>query len=163
MKILNTMIIGSLLFGAACLHADDKTIAVNAVATYYDEKIIPSNIKNECDELGAQLSKSAMINLTKNGWSVLSSPNIDDSTQPIKLKLQIANALSSGNAFVGHRKSVSILAELYKDGELIDTYSGTRDSGGGVGAGFKGSCAVLARCVNTLGSDVTKWLEKQNI
>lgn len=45
----------------------------------------------------------------------------------------------------------------------IDTYAGSRNSSGGIGGGFKGSCAVLERCVNTLGKDVDAWLKKQTI
>jgi hypothetical protein len=85
-----------------------------------------------------------------------------DLSEGTQLKLMISNALSSGNAFMGHHKSVSIIAELYKDGKLIDTYSTTRNSGGGIGAGFKNSCAVLERCVTTLGKDVAQWVKTKS-
>ena len=70
-------------------------------------------------------------------------------------------ALSGGNAFVGHHKSVSILATLYKDGHAIDSYTTTRSSQGGLLAGFKGSCSVLYRCVDTLGSDISRWVNSK--
>lgn len=53
---------------------------------------------------------------------------------------------------------VSINIELYKDGELIAQQALSRNSGGGIGGGFKDSCDVLGRCVKTLGKDTSKWL-----
>ena len=76
--------------------------------------------------------------------------------------LTLTNATSIGNAFMGHRKSVTIEAILYEDGVEIDHYRGSRDSGGGFGAGFKGSCSVLGRCVKTLGKDVANWYNKKH-
>jgi hypothetical protein len=144
-------------------YASDKVITVSSAASYYDEKIIPSNIKAECSELGSQFSEATKSNLEAEGWSVSLSNDVGEAAKGTSIKLQITNALSAGNAFMGHKKSVSVVAELYKDGKLVDTYSGTRDSSGGIGAGFKGSCSVLQRCVNTLGSDVTKWLKKKQL
>ena len=75
--------------------------------------------------------------------------------------MKIVNATSRGNAYTGHHKSVSIEAELFENGQLVDTYTGSRNSTGGFAGRFKGSCSVLARCVNTLGNDVSKWLKKK--
>jgi hypothetical protein len=33
---------------------------------------------------------------------------------------------------------------------------------GGIAAGFKGSCAVLERCADTLGEDLARWLKGQS-
>ena len=81
--------------------------------------------------------------------------------QGLSLSLAITNEVTAGNAFMGHSKSVSIEATLHRDGEVVDTYVGTRDSGGGFGAGFKSSCTVLKRCVNTLGKDGAGWLRRR--
>ncbi|MEM0514100.1 hypothetical protein WCN91_01365 [Pseudoalteromonas sp. YIC-827] len=63
--------------------------------------------------------------------------------------------VSGGNAFIGHRKSASVSAKLMIDGKVVDSTSKTRNSAGG----FKGSCSVLAHTVNTLGSDIAKWVK----
>ena len=47
------------------------------------------------------------------------------------------------------------------DKEVADTIK-TRNAAGGFLGGFKGSCAVLEHTVNTLGSDVVKWLKTPN-
>jgi hypothetical protein len=75
--------------------------------------------------------------------------------------LRIENALSSGNAFIGHRKQVTTSAKLYANGKEIARSTHTRDSMGGFTGGFKGSCAVLERCANTLANDITTWLKGQ--
>ena len=142
--------------------ADEKIINVDTVAQYHDEQVIQSNIINECTQLGTQFSTSTKKYLEKNGWSVNFNSNADEKIDGTKLELKIINAMSTGNAFTGHRKSVSIEAKLFKDGNFIDSYKATRSSGGGFLGGFKGSCAILAHCVNTLGNDVSKWLKKSD-
>ncbi|MGH1440369.1 MAG: hypothetical protein ACRBBR_09685 [Cellvibrionaceae bacterium] len=138
--------------------ASEKSITISNEATYYDKKIIAPNIRNECIHLGSEFSNSTELQLSKQGWEV----NRDDSlpANGLSLKLVITNVHSSGNAWTGHRKSVSIEAILMKDGETIDSYEHIRKSGGGIGGGFKSSCAVLKRCVDTLGKDVSKWLSR---
>jgi hypothetical protein len=148
----------TLAFGA---HAADKSIVLNEAAGYVDASLVQSNIVKECKELGSELSNSTKSYLEQAGWSVRTSPDIDALQEGTKLKLTIKTAFSSGNAFMGHRKSVSIKAELFKDGKLVDEYAGTRNSSGGVAGGFSGSCDVLFRCANTLGNDVSKWLSKR--
>ena len=154
------------LLAIACLLAPTAfaaDITINQTVKYHDEKIIPTKIKIECLNLGPKLVASTEEAVQKNGWSVIKKDIVDGTAAGVSLKLTIANAHSGGNAFIGHHKSVSIIAELFKDGKLIDTYTGDRSSSGGFGGGFKGSCAVLERCVNTLGKDVSEWLKTQKI
>jgi hypothetical protein len=154
--------LGILLISSFQTLANDKEINLNTVAKYHDEQVIQSNIIDECTQLGTQFSTSTKKYLEKNGWSVNYDSNANENTKGTKLELKIINAMSSGNAFTGHRKSVSIEAKLFKDGTFIDSYKGTRNSAGGFLGGFKGSCAILAHCVNTLGNDVSKWLKKND-
>ena len=139
--------------------ANQITITENA--QYYDEKIIQTNILDECKELGSQFSASTEKYLSKNSWEVTRSNELPESG--LSIELEITNALSGGNAFMGHQKSVTIEATLMKDGQEVNTFRGTRNSNGGFGAGFKSSCDILNRCVNTLGKDISKWLKKQDI
>ena len=159
MKIKN--ILACMLFMA--LGAFAAEITLNEHVKYQDEKIIQSNIRDECAGLGNQFSQATSVALQSNGWSVIKKSEVDSAAPGVNLKLTILNAFSAGNAFTGHRKSVAIVAELFKDGQLIGTYNQTRNSSGGFGAGFKGSCDVLERCVNTLGKDVAKWMKSQKI
>ncbi len=162
MKTSASFFCSSILLLSGAVHASDKDITLNSIAPYYDLKIIPSNISSECKELGAQMAAATKVNLERDGWSVILTDESSIKNEGAQIKLIIMNAMSSGNAFMGHQKSVSINAELYREGKLVDTYVGTRGSGGGFGAGFKGSCQVLERCVTTLGKDVAKWLKTKS-
>ncbi|MGK0258780.1 MAG: hypothetical protein ACI96M_002213 [Candidatus Azotimanducaceae bacterium] len=141
-------------------HAD--TLTVNSNPSYLDERIIPTNIVRECIELGPQLASFTKQYMEKKGQTVVLDGASEPAEQGRSLILTLTNATSIGNAFMGHRKSVTIEAILYEDGVEIDHYRGSRDSGGGFGAGFKGSCSVLGRCVKTLGKDVANWYNKKH-
>jgi hypothetical protein len=75
------------------------------------------------------------------------------------LDVHIKDASSRGNAFTGHHKSTLVVGKLYQDGELIGSFTGRRDSMGGMFAGYKGSCSVLGRTVKALGKDIAEWLK----
>jgi hypothetical protein len=128
------------------------------VAPYQDEDGIANKVIEECTELGTQLSESTAKYLVDKGMQVQRQPSVDLKSAKQALNVKITSAVSAGNAFIGHRKSVSIRAELYKDGVLVAKTGKTRDSAGGAFGGFKSSCGVLERTVNTLGNDVAKWL-----
>lgn len=42
---------------------------------------------------------------------------------------------------------------------LLLEITGAQASGGGMFGAYKGTCAILGRCVKTLGSDIAKWLQ----
>lgn len=42
--------------------------------------------------------------------------------------------------------------------EVLGDFKARRYSDGGMFDGYKGTCAILGRCVKTLGKDVAKWL-----
>lgn len=161
MKKINILIVLVSVLGGGIAIANENSLEISAVASYYDENLIQDNILSQCNQLGSQFSESTAKNLQIKGFSVSLKNDDEMSESGESLKLKITNAMSSGNAFTGHRKTVTIIAELYKDGELVDKYKHTRNSGGGFLGGFKGSCSVLQRCVNTLGRDVAKWLHKK--
>ncbi len=117
-----------------------------------DEKI-----KSECPELNTKLSDFTKERGTELGVEFTQSATVDTKAKGAVLVMEITNMHSSGNAFVGHNKSTTVKAQLYKDGVLVDTVERTRSSGGGFGAGFKGSCSVLGRTVKALGTDVADW------
>ncbi|SBV37234.1 conserved exported hypothetical protein [uncultured Stenotrophomonas sp.] len=74
------------------------------------------------------------------------------------LKLEIVDAVSMGNAFMGHHKSTRVRGTLYQDGEKVASFKARRNSMGGAFAGFKGSCSVLGRTIKVVGQDIGQWL-----
>ncbi|MBI3171217.1 MAG: hypothetical protein HYZ32_01320 [Hydrocarboniphaga effusa] len=59
---------------------------------------------------------------------------------------------------MGHYKGVTVTGKLFQNGKQTGSFVATRKSGGGAFGGFKGSCAVLGRCSETIGKDIAKWL-----
>ncbi|WGL15267.1 hypothetical protein PVT68_10840 [Microbulbifer bruguierae] len=157
-----TTFLFALTWSAFGFASDANALVLSEKAGYHDERIIASNIVGECSNLGFKFSDSTRQFLQKQGFAVSTASDISEQTEGMSLKLTIINAVSAGNAFIGHNKSVSIEAQLFKDGELLDTFTRTRNSGGGFGAGFKGSCTVLHRCAHTLGKDVASWMAKNH-
>jgi hypothetical protein len=125
---------------------------------YKDVTIIPSNIVEECKELGRQLSGSLAAELTKTGAEVHRVATLDAAAGPV-IDIKISNMVSAGNAFIGHRKSASVWVELRQGSEVLGAKGFTRDTMGGAFAGFKGSCTVLERAVLVLGKDVAQWTQ----
>ena len=141
----------------AALDLSAPVLLLTAVP-YQDEDGIANKVIEECTELGTQLSESTAKYMSERGMSPLRQPSVDLKSARQALNIKIMSAVSAGNAFIGHRKSVSVRAELYKDGVLVAKTGKTRDSAGGAFGGFKSSCSVLERTVNTLGNDIAKWL-----
>lgn len=75
------------------------------------------------------------------------------------LQVEIVDAVSMGNAFIGHQKYARIEGTLYEDGRKVASFKGRRNSMGGAFAGYKGSCSVLGRTMKALGKDVADWLK----
>ncbi|NVK22322.1 MAG: hypothetical protein HWD86_07370 [Kangiellaceae bacterium] len=140
---------------------DNQQVQVSHHIRYRDEGVIDSSILDECTLLGSQLSESFAQYAAKNDLSAQRLNELNINASGYVFDLEILNALSSGNAFLGHRKQVTIGGTLYKDGQKVDTFKATRNSGGGFFGGFKSSCGVLHRTVNTLGSDAAEWLRKK--
>ena len=124
----------------------------------YRQGAAAANILNECTELSTSLTNFTETFAAKNGLEVQKLESVTKDTPGTAVVIEITQVHSGGNAFIGHSKSVTLYAELYQDGKRIDSKTFSRDSGGGFGAGFKGSCSVLARCMKTLGSDLAKWM-----
>jgi hypothetical protein len=74
------------------------------------------------------------------------------------LQLEIVDAVSMGNAWMGHQKFTKVKGALFEDGAQVASFRGRRNSMGGAFAGFKGSCSVLGRTVEVLGEDIAGWL-----
>lgn len=137
-----------------------SVIMINRAIPYARDNI-PDNILREC-KLDVNYSTYVTKYGRKYGINIKQVDKIDVTKKGTYLDLKIVGAVSSGNAFMGHRKAVNIIATLYQDGKKLNSTKQSRASGGGFGGGFKGSCSVLNHVVHTLGSDVVKWVKKYN-
>ena len=146
----------SLVALAGAAHAAGYQVRENV--GYKDVSIIPSNIVDECKDLGRQLSSALAAELTKTGAEVQRVATLDAAAGPV-VDVKISNLVSAGNAFIGHKKSASVWVELRQGSEVLGSKGFTRDTMGGAFAGFKGSCQVLERAVLVLGKDVAQWAQ----
>lgn len=119
---------------------------------------ITANVKNECS-LGTKLSEFIESYSLVKKIDIVRLDEVSKSTNGQALVVSITGAVSSGNAFIGHRKYTKIDGTLFENGKRKAGFTAGRVSGGGAFGGFKGSCSVLGRTVKTLGRDVSSWLE----
>jgi hypothetical protein len=151
-----------------CGGSDPKkpTMTVDANTAIKVQKYIPYvkgarialNIKNEC-QLQDKLSSFVEAYSVGEGIGVVRKGKVTKNTKGKALVISITDAVSSGNAFIGHRKFASIKGTLYNNGKRQAGFTASRVSGGGAFGGFKGSCDVLGRTVKILGQDVSTWLQ----
>ena len=138
--------------------ADDGPIQIAREVPYDETTKIADNILEECTQLGEKLGRFVNEYAEKYDVPTEVVDELSPETGGRVLVIKITNAHSGGNAFVGHRKSMSATAELFEDGESKGSKDFTRNSGGGFGGGYKGSCSVLGRCTKALGKDIAAWL-----
>lgn len=135
-----------------------RTVLIPATVPFAEGAFIPDNIKAECD-LPTKQAEWLAQGLRSRGFNVVFQTQDVPDQGAATLQVQISSAFSSGNAFIGHSKGLSISGKLIQNNQQLGNFVAFRKSGGGAFGGFKGSCAVLHRCAKTLGEDVAKWLE----
>lgn len=79
------------------------------------------------------------------------------------LVMEITHVLGFGGGAWSGPKSVTVDGKLYDNGKLIGSFTARRQSGGGAWGGYKSTCAILGRCIETLGSDVAEFLAKPSM
>jgi hypothetical protein len=63
----------------------------------------------------------------------------------------------AGGAWSGPNR-VLIKGALAEKAKMLGDFKARLNSGCGMFGGYKGTCSILGRCVETLGKDVTEWL-----
>lgn len=74
------------------------------------------------------------------------------------LKVEIIDTSGAGGGAWSGGKMVMIKGSLSQNGKALGDFKGRRFSGGGMWGQYKGTCAILGRCVKALGKDVANWL-----
>lgn len=127
-------------------------------APFLDEGLIARNVIEECGLPESQM-KVLHERAEKSGVSFSENEEAVAARTGKVLVLETTNAISSGNAFLGHRKQVAVRGKLFENGAEIGNFLAIRNSMGGFGAGFKGSCTVLHRCQRAIAEDILEWLK----
>lgn len=150
------LLAAAVLLGFASTGVAKELLMQNPVP-YAANSAIASKVKNECP-LGTQLAQFVKEFAGSSGYAVQFTDSAPSTAKGYVLKLEITDAMSGGNAFIGHYKSTTVSGVLYEDGKKKAEVMARRQSSGGFGAGFKGSCSVLGRTVKAIGMDLGTWL-----
>ena len=134
-----------------------KSVTIATVIPYQKGAPIAANVRRECT-LNSQLSEFIQSYGKENNIGVIRTPRFKKNDNGNVLHIEIVNAVSQGNAFLGHRKFTQIEGTLFNSGKKVAGFTAARFSGGGFFGGYKGSCSVLGRTVKTLGKDIAEWL-----
>jgi methyl coenzyme M reductase beta subunit len=129
------------------------------VVPYAENADIQKKVREECKELGSQLSSFTQKFGKEFKVDIQLVDAIDTQAKGRVLKLEIFDAVSMGNAFLGHQKYSRSRGTLYENGTKIAEFRARRNSMGGAFAGYKGSCSVLGRTVKAMGKDIALWLK----
>ncbi|MGH8108139.1 MAG: hypothetical protein ACREO1_05405 [Arenimonas sp.] len=136
-----------------------EPITMQRPVPYAENSAVASKIQKECkvpEQLADFLKKAAQ----DKGMMLNFTDSAVDTSKGRVLKLEILDAMSMGNAFMGHAKSTIVRGEFFENGESVGSFMARRNSMGGMWGGYKSSCSVLARTAKTLSSDIAAWLEK---
>ena len=131
-----------------------QTVQLQRPVPYAEDNDISDAIKTEC-KINEQLADF----IKQYGGDVSFTASPVDTSKGRALQLQIVDAVSMGNAWMGHQKFTKVKGTLYADGKKVASFKGRRNSMGGAFAGYKGSCSVLGRTVEALGEDIAGWLK----
>lgn len=137
----------------------NKEVKLKSSIPFSEDAFIKAAIKEECD-IQKQLADYTKEYSKDNSVNVQFDDNANKENSEYYLDLKIVDAISEGNAFLGHNKRTRVAGDLYKNGNRIASFKGQRHSTGGFGAGFKGSCSVLGRTVQALGEDISVWIKE---
>lgn len=135
-----------------------ETVRMQRSTPYADSSHVARKIRKECTDYQEKFSAYAEEFGRKMGVDIQRVDQVDPSDGGAVLVVEITEAVSQGNAFIGHRKFSEIEGTLYRDGEKVASFVGARNSMGGAFAGYKGSCSVLGRTAKALGKDIAEWL-----
>ena len=138
----------------ACGNCFAQSVSLQKPVPFAPDNDISAAILTDCD-MGNKLADAVKVH------SSVPVIFIDGSAPPASgrvLELQIVDAVSMGNAWLGHQKFTKVHGTLFQDGNRIAGFKARRNSMGGAFAGFKGSCSVLGRTVEIIGKDIGGWL-----
>ncbi|HET6906847.1 MAG TPA: hypothetical protein VFH52_07855 [Rhodanobacteraceae bacterium] len=147
----------SLLMAAIGAAQASDTVTLPKPVPYAAGNDIAGNIKREC-KITEQLSDFIAQSAKAHGIETTFADSVNPQMPGRVLDVEITDAVSEGNAWLGHHKSITVHGKLYQEGKLIGSFRGKRNSMGGMFAGYKGSCSVLGRTVEALGKDIGDWL-----
>lgn len=125
--------------------------------TFNENAGVPEAVEKECNllkELSEKIKTAAA-----GQYASISEGSSAAAGNADVLSIEIINLVGPGGGAWSGGKSLMIKGELTRKGKNAGGFKALRVSGGGFWGGYMGTCAILHRCVNTLGEDVAGWLQ----
>jgi len=130
------------------------TLVINEIV-FSEDAGVPEAVRQECNLL-QELSENIKTAAARQYATILEGASAPADADV--LTIEIINLVGPGGGAWSGGKSVMIKGSLTKNGQDAGSFKALRVSGGGVWGGYMGTCAILGRCVKTLGEDVAGWL-----
>lgn len=140
-----------------CTSLAAGSITISKQAPYAQQLSVPDAVRAECG-LPAKLPEFVKENADKTYDQVTLAEGVSAKTPGQALALKIVNLSGAGGGAWSGPKFVTVEGTLWENGKVRGTFTATRYSGGGAFGGYKGTCAILGRCVKAIGKDVGGWL-----
>lgn len=130
------------------------TLVIKPIA-YKDDSYIRDAVKDEC-ALDGKLSQFIKENAARQYASILTDTETGPADAQV-LTVTIDEVQGAAGGAWSGPKIVTITGTLSENGRTLGDFKARRYSGGGMFGAYKGTCAILGRCVKTLGRDVAEW------
>jgi len=114
-------------------------------------------VKKECNLLG-KLTQFTQSYAEDQYAQIITDGNSTSKSAQV-LSIEIEQVQGGGGGAWSGAKVVLINGTLTENGKVLGSFKGRRYSGGGMFGAYKGTCAILGRCVKALGRDVAEWLQ----
>lgn len=136
-------------------HTGTGTLIIKPIA-FKNDAYIRDAVKQECD-LDGKLAQFIKENAAGQYANIVTDSDTSSAdAQVLTIEFEDVQG-AAGGAWSGP-KSVVIKGSLNQKGKMLGDFKARRYSGGGMFGGYKGTCAILGRCVKALGRDVGEWL-----
>lgn len=136
-------------------HTGTGTLVIKPVS-FKKDAYIRENVKQECN-LDGKLSQFIEENAAGQYASIVTNSDSRPAGAQI-LTIEIESVQGAAGGAWSGAKDVVIKGTLTQNGKTLGDFKARRYSGGGMFGGYKGTCAILGRCVKALGRDVAEWL-----
>ena len=136
-------------------HTGTGTLIIKPIG-FNKDAYIRDAVKQECD-LDGKLVQFIKENAAGQYANIVTDSNTEPADAQI-LTMEIGEVQGAAGGAWSGAKSVVVKGSLSQKGKMLGDFKARRYSGGGMFGGYKGTCAILGRCVKTLGRDVAEWL-----
>ena len=135
----------------------DENIAVQMPAVLAPNAPIAQGVASDC---GVELlvGNHVFEKVSARYKSAVQIQNIDKAGADKVLRLTILSVEGVGGGGWSGRKAITVRADLWQNGQVLETTTLRRRSGGGLFGGVSGTCKIMERIAIELGEDITSWL-----